>query len=305
MIVVKNHLISKTNKNRLEHVFRVLTLAAFTTTYLLIVLGSTVRVTHSGMGCNGWPLCSGHFGPIDKFHPLLEQLHRYLASITTLLIVIIALVSWRSGQRGHHLRRLAFTALGIVVVQVVLGAITVITHNAPITVALHLIVAMLFLAVVTILAVRAFIGKPNKEYQIQAGGRSYLWALGSLFLVLVSGSLVVDGGAGKACPSWPACFGYHTQSGLIDLQLVHRFLVLIATVLVINFAIKAIRGNTRQPLLRRCAVAALIILTLQIFIGASVAIFKAPAVLADIHLAMAAALWSIANAMAAVSGYQL
>ncbi|MCL5077340.1 MAG: COX15/CtaA family protein, partial [Actinobacteria bacterium] len=81
--------------------FRALTLVTLISTYLLIVLGSTVRVTESGMGCKGWPLCSGQIGPIDQFHPLLEQSHRYLASIVTILIFSLAIVTWRSGQKGQ------------------------------------------------------------------------------------------------------------------------------------------------------------------------------------------------------------
>jgi heme A synthase len=53
------------------------------------------------MGCKGWPLCSGQIGPIDQFHPLLEQSHRYLASIVTILIFSLAIVTWRSGQKGQ------------------------------------------------------------------------------------------------------------------------------------------------------------------------------------------------------------
>ena len=64
-----------------------LTLATMVTTYFLIVLGSTVPVTNSRMGCSSWPLCNGQVVPIDRFHPLIEQSHRYLATIVTFLIV--------------------------------------------------------------------------------------------------------------------------------------------------------------------------------------------------------------------------
>jgi len=37
---------------------RVLSVRTLITTHCLIVLGSTVRVTNSGMGCKDWPLCS-------------------------------------------------------------------------------------------------------------------------------------------------------------------------------------------------------------------------------------------------------
>src|SRR5674476_1570417 len=54
------------------HWIRVLSLATVVAAYGLVVLGSTVRVTNSGMGCPGWPLCAGQVGPIAQLHPLIE-----------------------------------------------------------------------------------------------------------------------------------------------------------------------------------------------------------------------------------------
>ena len=69
------------------------------------------------------------------------------------------------GKRGKHLRPFALAGVGLIVVQVALGAITVITNNAPVTVALHLIVGLLFLAVITATTVRAFLGEQSRLSQ--------------------------------------------------------------------------------------------------------------------------------------------
>src|ERR1019366_6351046 len=45
--------------------------------YALIIFGSQVRVSDSGMGCPDWPLCKGNVGPIYEFHALMEQTHPY------------------------------------------------------------------------------------------------------------------------------------------------------------------------------------------------------------------------------------
>lgn len=300
---VTNNL-AETDKDPLQRALGTLALATLISTYLLIVLGSTVRVTESGMGCNGWPLCSGQIGPIDQFHPLLEQSHRYLASIVTVLIFALTLVIWRSGQRGYHLRRFSLAGIILIIVQVALGAITVLTTNAPATVALHLIVGLVFLAVVTALAVEVFTPEQSARNSRLDLDRRSLWALAGLFFVLISGSLVVDGEAEKACPSWPACIGSHAQSGLINLQLIHRMMVLIGMVLVANYVIKTIRMKTTPPLLYRLAVTSLIISIIQIVVGAIVALLKAPDPLADFHLALAAALWAVVVAMATLSAHR-
>ena len=289
-----NHQSGLTRESDSVHrTLRWLTLATLVATYLLIVLGSTVRVTESGMGCKGWPLCSGQVGPIDNIHALLEQSHRYLATIVTILICVVAVVVWRAGKRASHLRTLAVAGVGVIAVQIVLGAITVITNNAPATVALHLIVGLLFLAIVTVTAVRAFIGPEWEWDPFRNGGQLAFWSLASIFLVLISGSLVVDGGAEEACPSWPFCVGSHAQGGLIDLQLIHRAIVLIGTVLVLAYLVKVLRSSSISASQRGLSITALVLLAVQIAAGAVVAITKAPEALADIHLALAAALWSV------------
>ncbi|NNN20091.1 MAG: heme A synthase [Acidimicrobiaceae bacterium] len=290
--------VSTSENGPLERKLRVLTLMTLVTTYLLVVLGSTVRVTESGMGCNGWPLCSGQIGPIDHYHAILEQSHRYLATIVTILICVVALVIWRAGERAYHLRRLALAGVGVIIVQIVLGAITVFTNNAPITVALHLIVGLLFLAVVTVTAVRAFVERDGLWIPISSLDRSSIWAVAGIFFVLISGSLVVDGGAEGACPSWPICSGSHAPGGLIDLQLVHRGIVLIGAVLAVGYLVKVLRERNSPPAQYGLALTGLILLALQIVAGAFVALLKAPEVLADLHLALAASLWAVIVATA-------
>jgi heme a synthase len=44
--------------------------------YGLIIFGSQVRVSDSGMGCPDWPLCEGKVGPLQEFHAVIEQTHR-------------------------------------------------------------------------------------------------------------------------------------------------------------------------------------------------------------------------------------
>lgn len=297
--------VSTNEKDPLERSLRILTLTTLIATYLLIVLGSTVRVTESGMGCNGWPLCSGQIGPIDHFHPLLEQSHRYLATIVTILICAVAAVSWRAGQKAYHLRRLALAGVGVIVIQIVLGAVTVLTNNAPVTVALHLIVGLLFLGIVTVTTIRAFIGGNGSWRSLKSIDRMSLWAVTGLFFVLISGSLVVDGGAEEACPTWPVCAGSHAQGGLIDLQVAHRAIVLVGTIVAVIYLVRVIRLKTRPKSQYRLALTSLALLAVQIAAGAVVAVTKAPDALADVHLALAAALWTVIVATAALGAMKL
>lgn len=270
---------------------RVLSLLTLATTYGLIVLGSTVRVTNSGMGCKDWPLCSGQVGPLSSFHPLMEQSHRYLASLVTVLIIALAVATWRAGELAHHVFVPAMMSVGVIVIQIVLGAVTVLTNNAPITVALHLLVATFFLGVVTVTAVAAFVS-PERSWSLVHGPGRLAWsALVALYLVFISGSIVVNGGAQSACRSWPACFSSPAAMGLVALQLAHRSMVLIGSVLIVLFVVHLLRRTSTNSVERSFAYGVLVLLALQVAAGALTALDGGRAGIADVHLATGSALW--------------
>ncbi len=270
---------------------RILSVATLISTYFLIVLGSTVRVTNSGMGCKDWPLCSGQIGPLSSFHPLMEQSHRYLASLVTVLIFALAIAAWRAGPRAHRVFVLGLCLVGVIVIQIVLGAVTVITDNAPATVALHLLVAVLFLGSVTLTTVVAFI-PPEHDWSLVHGPGRLAWsAVVSLYLVFISGSIVVNGGAQSACTSWPLCFSSLAAMGLVVLQWIHRSMVLVCSVLVLAFVVSLVRRKGHDTAERIVGYGVLTLLALQIVVGALSALDGGRAGIADVHLAVGSALW--------------
>src|SRR5437016_4695792 len=121
-------------------------------TYLLIILGAIVRITGSGMGCGDhWPLCNGKLLPPLDLPTLIEYGHRLAAALVSVLVSALAAYAWwlrrgaGSGER-YVPSRTAYVALGLLIVQVLLGAVTVKLELPPWTVILHLGTAMLLLA---------------------------------------------------------------------------------------------------------------------------------------------------------------
>jgi heme A synthase len=268
-------------------------------TYFLVILGSTVRVTESGMGCPGWPLCYGQLGPVDNFHSILEQSHRYLVSLVTVFVVLTALFAWRYARRRPAILWPALAALVIIVIQIILGAITVITHNAPITVALHLLTAMVLLGVVWVTVVTTLVvRRPSAGRRVTP--RAW-WAVGATFVVMMSGSLVVDGGAAYACPSWPGCSSSGGQpQQLVIIQDVHRLTVLIATILIALLVMHAARRWRNIKGARPVADLLAVLLLAQIAAGGLVATLQAPEGLQDLHLALGSATWSTVVILATI-----
>src|SRR5204863_5742155 len=56
----------------------------------LIVLGSIVRTTGSGLACPDWPLCHGHLLPPMAFNAIVEWLHQFVALLVSLLLLTTA-----------------------------------------------------------------------------------------------------------------------------------------------------------------------------------------------------------------------
>jgi heme A synthase len=266
-----------------------LAIATMVATYALVVLGSTVRVTNSGMGCPSWPLCYGHIGPVDRFHALLEQSHRYLVALVTVGTFSTAFLARRSRARRTAFAPAAVAA-ALVLVQAALGALTVFAKNAPWTVAVHLVVGLVFLATTVVTAVVAFRGRRG-SWSPAAVGR---WGAALLVVTLatiVGGSLVVANGGAGACPSWPLCPS--SATALADWQLLHRSLAGLTGVTLVAFVWSRWQSTAGWPAWRVAALASGGAYVAVAALGAASALTRATPSWADAHLAMVALLWML------------
>src|SRR5947207_3723488 len=131
---------------------------AATVPYLLIMLGAIVRITGSGLGCGAHrALRNGTLLPPLDLPTMIEYGHRLAAAAVSGLVLTLAAYAWwlqrgaGSGERYPPVKT-AYLALGLLVVQVLLGAVTVKLSLPPWTVILHLGTAMLLLATLILAA---------------------------------------------------------------------------------------------------------------------------------------------------------
>src|SRR5260370_10339783 len=112
--------------------------------YLLIALGAVVRISGSGMGCGDhWPLCNGHIvPPLNDIPTVIEWSHRLVAALVSILVLALVVLDWRR----------ASVAAALLILQVLLGAVTVKTGLTPALVILHLGTAMLLVAALILAA---------------------------------------------------------------------------------------------------------------------------------------------------------
>jgi heme A synthase len=266
------------------------------TAYGLIIFGSQVRVSDSGMGCPDWPLCDGHLGPLQEFHALMEQTHRYLAAVVTVLVLATALLAWRHRSRSAATRPALFT-VGVIAVQIGLGALTVIDSNGAPTVAAHLLAGLTMLAGATITAVCTLV-----PLRATAGRRLGLlgWAaVATAGVLFVSGSLVVNADAEKACASFPLC-PPDQLGGFVALHLIHRGIALLAGTALLTFAVHAWRRWSVLAGARALAGTLIALVMATASLGMVSALLKAPPGWQDLHLAGAAAVLAVSVALAAL-----
>src|SRR5438876_2861954 len=135
-------------------------------TYLLIILGAIVRITGSGLGCGeDWPLCNGRLLPPLELHAIIEFAHRQLVVLVSALVSALAIYAWHL-RRTHREPasapdRTAFVALGLLALQVALGAVIGKLALPPLRGVLHLALAMLILATLIVAARSGLARRPH------------------------------------------------------------------------------------------------------------------------------------------------
>ena len=255
---------------------------AATFTYLLIILGAIVRITGSGLGCGEhWPLCNGKLLPPLDLPTMIEYGHRLAAAAVSVLVAGLAACVWwlrrgaGSGERETP-GRTAYVALGLLVVQVLLGAVTVKLSLPPWTVILHLGTAMLLLA--TLIAVAR--GRPSAR-----PSRAGLWALGLGFVTVLFGALTANLGASSACLGFPLCNGQVLPAGnyLQHIHWVHRLLAYTLIGYVLWWALR-----TRA----HGAWVVVALVTLQVAVAAAMVLLALPQPLQAAHVAVGAGVWA-------------
>ena len=261
--------------------FRIASRLGLLTTVLmfgLIVVGSVVRTTGSGLACPDWPLCEGRLIPRFESHVLTEWFHRLLALLVS--VMVLATAGWVAALAPLRARLggLAALSAGLLCAQVLLGALTVWKHLSPSIVSSHLAVALLlFSTLLTVTLIASAAARPA------AAGRPAATAA-------PRGAAPAPRRAGLACPDWPTCNGqwFPPLEGAVGLQMTHRWGGYLLTLVVLLAAARARAADA--PGVRRGATVAALLTMLQVALGVSNVLLGTPPWASALHLANAAAL---------------
>ncbi len=131
------------------HRYATLTAAA---TYMLLIAGALVTSTDSGLAVPDWPLSYGMWLPPMVGGIRYEHSHRMIAAVVGLMILGLSVWVWRVESRAW-IRRLAWLALGAVVAQALVGALTVKLLLPPPVSIVHACLAQTIFCLVVMVAV--------------------------------------------------------------------------------------------------------------------------------------------------------
>ncbi len=298
--------------------FRRLVTATIVATFVLILIGGIVRVSDSGLGCgpagsgtHGWPFCEGGVIPAASAESIIEYSHRLAAGVVSVLIL---LMFWRALRELRSYRWIVRGTIAtgvLVLVQAMLGGLTVEEGLEDELVAAHLGLAMLLLGLLFVLRRGAESERERAPRELTRG----LLPLSAITAVLVLATIVAGGyvagteyhgtvdqpvagaahvacGTGWSADHFPGCNGQGAlsfgQSRLADIQLTHRALMYLAAISMIALVALAVRR--RAP--SRAFALAGGLLGLQIALGIVNVYAGKHAGLIVGHLMLGTALWS-------------
>ncbi|MEO7189810.1 MAG: COX15/CtaA family protein [Vicinamibacterales bacterium] len=267
-------------------------------TLLLVAAGGMVTSTNSGLSVPDWPTT---FGQQMFAYPLsgmkggifYEHGHRLIASTVGLLTIGLVFWLWRSEPRPW-VRRLGWIALGAVVLQGMLGGLTVLLRLPDAVSISHAGLAQLFFCITVSLALftsPTWIAPPRPPVD-DTPLRTRMTLLTVLvYLQILIGATMRHTGAGLAIPDFPLSYGHLVPpfwTSAIALHFAHRVGALLITVLVIGNITRVFsrhgsrREFTAPALLLVLAVAA------QVTLGAYVVLSGKQPIINTLHVATGA-----------------
>jgi len=264
----------------------------------LILAGSVVRVTGHGLGCPDWPLCYGRAIPPAYAGAWVEFSHRLVGGVAGLQITALGVLAWRErrSQRWSHWPAIA--AVGLLIVQVLLGGLHVVLEIPPETGLIHTAVAML---IVGLLAFELAVTSPaldgfRSSARQAASARPLVALLTALavatYVLLLTGSYVTRSGASLACLSFPLCgSSAPAAQRLVDIHMLHRFAAL-AVLVLSGWTIARLVTAVRQGPLLRYTYLLVTLLMVQSGLGIANVLLLLPMWSRVVHLSLAAVFWS-------------
>lgn len=288
----------------------------------VVMLGTYTRLMDVDFGCSDWPICHGQLSILsDSFeasdgystgYAFLqpELIHRNLAGVLGLLIITLAVRSWRRRDDETYPFRLPTFILFLVVWQALFGMWTDKLALWPQVVTVHLVMGAITCSLLWLLTLRL----DNKRWKIPEDMLAKLTRLKPwivlgvvlIFIQIVLGGWTSANNAASACPDFPRCqsqwwpemdmkkgfniiesFGVETLSQTLEskarvaIHVVHRLGALVAAIYIVGLAVALL--FIKHSRTRRMSVLLLAMLSLHLYLVISLSDIEQPVLMAMLH----------------------
>jgi heme A synthase len=268
----------------------------------VIVWGAYVRATGSGAGCGShWPACNGQVFPrAPSVETMIEFTHRASSGLALLLVIGLVIFARKAFEPRHRVRAMAWAALGLMIVEAILGAglvlFDLVANDSSVARAvampIHLVNTFLLLAAMTLTyAWAGNIAPPRPRGVLVPVGLGL--ALLATIVLGASGAIAALGDT-----LFPAQTLEHglaqdvagTSHFLLRVRVIHPFIAVFTAGLT-TFVAVAIPARAPRPGVRPLAWALVALFVAQVAVGITNLVLLAPVELQLVHLFLADVVW--------------
>ncbi|MBM3227123.1 MAG: heme A synthase [Candidatus Tectomicrobia bacterium] len=273
-------------------------------TLVLIFVGALVTSTGSGLAVPDWPLSFGQVFPPMVGGVLYEHGHRLVAAFVGMLTVTLMVIITHWEPR-HWVRWIARGAVVVVLLQGILGGITVLLRLPTVVSVMHACLAQAFFMLTIVLAICTGPSWGKTVIPLVEPKRPTLASLaaltvGAIYLQLIAGALMRHTGAGLAIPDFPLAFGRvfpPLESAAVIIHFIHRLGALVVTGCAGWTVVRVMRQYRQERLLVRPAMLLAALLLMQLTLGAYTIWSQRAILLMTAHVAVGAAVLATSLAL--------
>ena len=255
---------------------------------VIVITGTAVRLTESGLGCSDWPTCEeGQLVADLEVHAMIEFINRVITGLVSLAVMAAVLASHFRTPRRRDLTLLSWSLVAGVIGQIILGRFVVLSHLNPWVVLNHFLLSMVLVALAVILHARAGYDPvpPNRP------GRAYRWPiLGLTTAAIIAGTFVT--GSGPHTGSYKGDNIERLPFDIPSIARVHGGIV-VALVAVVMATVWHLRRSGAPASEQWRARLVLLALILQAAIGYTQYFTGVPVLLVGFHIAGATLTWIV------------
>jgi len=265
---------------------------AFVSLYVIIITGSLVRLTGSGLGCSDWPRCNeSRFVDVSSLHAAIEQLNRLFTGVVAASVILAALGALRVQPRQRGFVRNALFLVAGVIGQVILGGVVVLTGLHPLANMGHYLLSVALMTWAYWLlrdARRLARTSPPVEPTLSLGTHRLVSLLvAAVAVALVTGTVVTGTGPHAGDENAPR-FGF----AIVSVVRIHSLTVLASLLVAVIIGFRLRRGDQLGRRETTNAFEAfLFIAVLQGGLGYLQYFTGVPVALVAVHVALSIAVW--------------